>query len=92
VRAPRGGARDRGPAAGRHLVVRVDQVDPVVRDLAAQGRRGLGRPDVHAPVDLHRVRAEDLAADAPCDLAGDLGLAGARETDQGQHARPQHRC
>ena len=37
------------------VLVGVGEVEEVVRHLGLLGRRRLGRPDVHAPVDLHRV-------------------------------------
>jgi hypothetical protein len=38
----------------------VDQIDQVVRHLVADGDRRLGRTDVHAAVDGHRVDGHQL--------------------------------
>jgi hypothetical protein len=81
VHVARSGPRRPGPAPRRHRLVRRDQVERVVRDLGAQRAARLGGADVEAPVHLHRVGAHDLGARAAGDLAGELGLAGARRPD-----------
>ena len=83
---------DRHPAAGanrrdrREGVVaeprrgvglgRVDDVDQVMGDARAGRRVGFRRADVHAPVDLRGVDADDLAADALGQRERERALAG----------------
>ena len=79
----------------RERLVRIDEVEEVMRDPPALGERRLGRPDVHPPVDLARIGREDL--DRPvraAELAGDpdrqAGLAGRRratDDDEGRSGR-----
>jgi hypothetical protein len=42
------------------LLVRIDQIQKVVRDLGSLGLARLRRPDIHAPVDAHGVHRHDL--------------------------------
>jgi len=44
--------------------IRRHHVEQVVRHPRPLLERGLGRPDVHVPVDLHRVGVDDLAVEA----------------------------
>src|SRR5205823_3920683 len=69
------------------LLARVGQVQEVVRDLGLFGGRRLGRPDVHAPVELHGVDAHQLdrwARQAPRHFQGEGGLARRRRSNQRQ--------
>ena len=62
-----------GPAGDAPFVRRIDEVDQVVAHLELLGRARLGRPDVHAPIHLHRIdghqfdvaRADEPAASPP---------------------------
>ena len=47
--------------------------------------RGLGRADVHAAVDRHRVDAEDLAAQLRATSMAKAGLARGRRAEDHQH-------
>src|SRR5581483_4162611 len=67
------------------VLARVGQVEEVVRDGGPLGGGRLGRADVHAPIDLHRVDGHDL------DVAEGLGrrqghgrLPGGGGPDQGE--------
>ena len=61
----------------------------MVAHLGLVGRARLGRADVHAAVDLHRVDGDDLdVAEAAGDLQGDGRLAGRGTADQGQVRQP----
>src|SRR5205085_2215987 len=63
----------------------VGQVEQVVRDLGPLGGGGLGRADVHPPVDLHGVHRDQLdVGQAAGDLEGEGGLARRGRPDQGQ--------
>ena len=53
----------------------VGDVDHVVRHALHLFRRGLGRADVHAAVDLHRVGRDDLAAEPLRERHAERGLA-----------------
>ena len=55
------GARPSQVQRQTELFIRVDEVQHVVDDPGALIGRGLGRADVHVPVDLPRVGADDLA-------------------------------
>ncbi len=67
----------------RERLVRVDEVEPMVRHAGSIGRGRLGGPDVEPAVDLARVGRDDLGGDA---LGGErlgeadrqAGLAGRR--------------
>ena len=63
----------------------IDDVDQVVRDPRPLLRGGLGRADVHPPVDEHRVGADHLGVEPLGDLQGDLGLPRGGRPDQGEH-------
>ncbi len=63
----------------------IDQVVPHRRLLL---RSGLGRSDVHVPVDLHRIGADDLAAERPGHLDPDGGLPGGRRPADHDDGRP----
>ena len=45
----------------REVLVRIDQVEEMVRHGSPRLGPGLGRPDVHAAVDAHGVDRDDLA-------------------------------
>ena len=51
--------------AQRELLVGIDQVHQVVGHLGPLGRPGLGRPDVHPPVDAHGVDRHELGLGPP---------------------------
>ena len=55
----------------------------MVRDAAALGDGQLGRADVHAAVDLHRVGVDDLAAEALGQVEAQAGLARCGGADEG---------
>jgi hypothetical protein len=59
----------------------VQHVEQVVGDAAAFRFGGLGGADVHAPVELHRVGVDDLAAERAGQVHGQRGLAGGRRPD-----------
>ena len=81
VHRPPGLGREPGH---RELVPGVGDVDQVVRHLGPLGRRRLGRPDVHAAVDLHRVDRHDLDRRvAPGQGEGEGRLARRRGPDEG---------
>jgi hypothetical protein len=65
-----------GKARGVVRLVGRRDVEQVVWHLRALGGARLGRSDVHAAVDLHRVRIHDLAVKAQRQRDRDGGLAG----------------
>ena len=70
-RAPVADVVDHSPSPGldlghRKLLGRIHQIEQVVGHLSLLRRGRRGRADVHAPIDLHRVKRHDLrAADQP---------------------------
>ena len=66
------------------LLARVGDVDEMMRDAPALQDRRFGGPDVHAPVDLHRVDGEDLSLEMLRQAYGCLGLACCGWPQQGQ--------
>ncbi len=75
------------PAASRYCAMlhsssRRQHVHQVVRHGGTLGGRRLGRADVHAPVQRHRVHGNDLGADPPRQLDADRRLAGGRRAGQ----------
>src|SRR6185437_16806160 len=85
----RGDAAQRRPGrllelGHREVLVRVNQVEQVVRHGGPGVGSGLGGPDVHAPVDAHGVDGDDLTVTAPeGELERRLGLARRRDADEG---------
>ena len=69
------GGRFRRVARDGVVLRRVGDVDHVVRHALHFLRRGLGRADVHAAVDLHRVGRDDLAAEPLREHDAQRGLA-----------------
>ena len=65
----------------------VPDVQQVVRDAAALLGRQLGGADVHAPVELHGVGVDDLAAEALGEGDAQIGLSGRGGADDGDDAR-----
>ena len=63
----------------------VEHVQQVVADTAAVGGRQLGGADVHAPVELHRVGVDHLAAEPLRERDRQPRLAGRRRPDDGDH-------
>lgn len=65
----------------------------MMRDATALADGQLRRPDVHAAIQLHRVGVHDLHAHPGAEPRGDverqLGLAGARRSDNRQRS---HGC
>ncbi len=57
-------------------------VDEVVRDAPAFGGRWLGGADVHSPIDLHGIDAEDLGVEAFGEGQGEGGFAGGRAAEE----------
>jgi hypothetical protein len=55
------GAGGRLELRQREVLVRIDQIDEVVRHGRLRLWSGLGRPDVHAAVDAHGVDRDDFA-------------------------------
>ncbi len=68
--------------ARRVGLVRIANVDQVVRHGGARGGVGLGGADVHAPVHLAGVHADDLARQATGDGQRQRRLAGGGRTEQ----------
>ena len=73
----------------------IEHIEEVVRNTAPLSERDLGRADVHAAVELHRVGVDDLGALAA--LAQErgrpdrqLGLAGAGCADDDEERRARH--
>ncbi len=62
-------------------------VEQVVRDATAGGLGFLGRADIHALVELHRVGVDDLAAQGAGQLQAQPGLAGGRRAHHGDRVR-----
>ena len=80
---PAPGPRGRAKSATRERLIGVDEVEPVMRDAPALGRRRLRGPDVEAAIDLPRVGRDDLGGDplphqALRDVDREPGLAGRR--------------
>ena len=71
-------------SSDRELLARVGDVDETMRDAPALQHRRFGGPDVHAPVDLHRVDGEDLSLEMLRQSHGCLGLASCGWPQQGQ--------
>ncbi len=61
---------------------RLGDVDQMMRDGGALRGRGLGRADVHAAIDLHRIDAENLGAESWGQLDRRGRLAGRRAAEQ----------
>jgi hypothetical protein len=72
--------REPGEARGIEGLVRVHDIDQVVRHGRPLGRGRLGRADVHAPVDLHRVCADHLPVQGAGYRDPDTGLADGRRS------------
>ena len=73
----------------RELLVRVDQVEQVVRYRRPCGGVGLGGADVHAAVHAHGVDRDDVAVTpSPGQLQRGAGLARRRRPDQGDGRHP----
>ena len=70
--------REPGEVRGIEGLVRGHDVDQVVRHRRPLGRGRLGRADVHAPVDLHRVGADHLPVQGAGHRDPDPGLADGR--------------
>ena len=66
------------------LLVRIDQIDQVVRDLGPHFPAGLGGPEIHLPVDAHGVDRDDLdITPAAGHLQGGLRLSRCSDADEG---------
>ena len=63
----------------------VGHIQHVVRHKRLLLRRGLGGADVHAPVDLHGVHADDFAPKAPGQFQAQITLAAGRRACHGDH-------
>ena len=61
-------ARTVTPGCGIERLVRLGHVDHVVTDLRQQRRLGLGCADVHVPINLTRVGADNLGIEPPRNL------------------------
>ena len=72
----RNGAQRIGSKSCRRIrLVRVDEIDEMVRNPSAQARVGLCRSDIHAAIDLRRIDADDLDGQAGGELDRDRALA-----------------
>ena len=76
------GARPLLEASDRRLVEDVERVDLVMRDAPTLVRRELGRPDVHAAVELGGVGVDDLAAETLGEVERQVALARRRRADE----------
>lgn len=65
----------------------VPDVQQAVRHAVALGERQLGGPDVHAPVELHRVGVDHLAVEPLGEEDPQIRLSGGRGADDGDDAR-----
>ena len=63
----------------------IGHIQHVVRQERALLRRGLGGADVHAPVDLHGVHADDFAPKAPGQFQAQIALPAGRRACNGDH-------
>ena len=63
----------------------VGHIQHVVRHKRLLLRRGLGGSDVHPPVDLHGVHADDFAPKAPGQFQGQIALPAGRRACNGDH-------
>ena len=78
-----GADRIGAPAPGRVAVVRIDEVDQVMRHFRARACVGLRGADVHAAVHLGRVHRHDLEGAARRELERKAGFAARRRPQQG---------
>ena len=70
-----GGLRPVEPPSHVGRLPRVENVDQVVRHAAADGGGRLGRADVHAPIERHRVHRDDLGPESVGEVEGKGRLA-----------------
>ena len=64
----------------------IEHVKQMVRDSPPVGKRQLGRSDVHAPVELHGVRVDDLRLPERLgEIEGEGGLPGRGRADHRDH-------
>ena len=82
--------RPAGELAGRPALVRVEDVDQVVRHPGALFRPRLGRADVESAIDLQGVGVDDLPRQLLGKRHGELALAGGRGADDGDDGRSCH--
>src|SRR5205085_400605 len=76
-------------ASDREAVAGLGQVEEVMGHLLLFRGRGLGRPDVHAPVHLHGVDGDDLhVLQGAGRLQGERRLARGRGPDEGEPCSP----
>ena len=66
----------------------IEDVQEVVRDPLALAQGELGGADVHAAIDLERVRIDHLATEASGDFDANVGLAHCGRTDDGHDRGP----
>ena len=64
-------------------LVRVDQIDAVVRHTRTVGDSGFGRTNVHAAIHLHGVDRHDVGASCTGHCHGNVALAACRWCDDG---------
>src|SRR5690606_608508 len=84
------GPRVTGESACTVALVRIDEVETVVRDPGALGAQGFGGSDVHPAVHLSGVHRDDLAVDPPGYLHGDGGLAARGRTEDRERVVLSH--
>src|SRR5206468_6021068 len=72
------------------LLGRIDDVDQVMRDAAAIGRRDLVGADVEAAIDGGRIAIDDLAVEALGEGQGQRALPGRGRAEDGD-GQPVHR-
>ena len=67
--------------------IHVANINEMMPDSSAFGRCRLGRPDVHAPVDLHRVGGNNLDAEHASEFErnGALADGGRADEEDGWH-------
>ena len=64
--------------------LRIDEVDQMVANPFTHLPTGLRRPNVHAPIHLHRIDREDLGIETLRQGHGQVGLPGGRWSEYGE--------
>ena len=85
-----GSASQRLIESKAEILIGIKDIDKMVRCGSALLRSGLGRADIHVPIDLAAVGIDELGIESPCQKKAQLALAYAGRPDDGMnefHAR-----
>src|ERR1019366_5537771 len=76
-----------GKISCRKYLIRIGNIDQMMRDALPLGKRQFGGPDIEIMVDLNRIAVQDLTLEMPGDMEREAALSRPRGSGNRQQTR-----